>query len=72
MHVKAFEAMNAQGALPCNVKFMLEGEEEIGSQNLGIFCKENTDKSSSTTNIYNVSVLSFQYIILYKISAHYK
>ncbi len=40
MHVKAFEAMMANGDLPCNVKFMIEGEEEVGSDNLGIFCKE--------------------------------
>lgn len=44
MHVKAFEAMLAGGSLPCNVKFMIEGEEEVGSDNLGTFCKENTEK----------------------------
>ena len=41
MHAKAFEAMCATGALPCNVKFMLEGEEEIGSANLYTFCEQN-------------------------------
>ena len=41
MHIKAFEAMCATGALPCNVKFMLEGEEEIGSQSLYGFCRRN-------------------------------
>lgn len=41
MHVKAFEAMVANKALPCNVKFMIEGEEEVGSKHLGDFCKEN-------------------------------
>jgi acetylornithine deacetylase/succinyl-diaminopimelate desuccinylase-like protein len=41
MHVKAFEAMVASGELPCNVKFMIEGEEEVGSKHLGGFCKEN-------------------------------
>ena len=33
MHLKAFEAMWAAGELPCNVKFMIEGEEEVGSNN---------------------------------------
>lgn len=41
MHVKAFEAMCATDSLPCNVKFMLEGEEEIGSESLYDFCKHN-------------------------------
>ena len=43
MHVKAFEAMLASNELPCNVKFMIEGEEEIGSENLQTFCIENKD-----------------------------
>jgi acetylornithine deacetylase/succinyl-diaminopimelate desuccinylase-like protein len=41
MHVKAFEAMMKANELPCNVKFMIEGEEEVGSVNLGVFIKEN-------------------------------
>lgn len=41
MHAKAFEAMCATDSLPCNVKFMLEGEEEIGSPSLYEFCKRN-------------------------------
>ena len=44
MHVKAFEAMVASGELACNVKFMIEGEEEVGSSNLAIFVKENKEK----------------------------
>ncbi|MEZ5069704.1 MAG: dipeptidase [Bacteroidales bacterium] len=43
MHVKAFELMNRTGTLPCNVKFMIEGEEEIGSPSLKAFCKENRE-----------------------------
>ena len=43
MHVKAFEMMNKLGTLTCNVKFMIEGEEEIGSPSLKQFCKENKE-----------------------------
>ena len=43
MHVKAFEAMVANDALACNVKFMIEGEEEVGSSNLGPFCKKHKE-----------------------------
>ena len=44
MHVKAFETMMKLNLLACNVKFMVEGEEEVGSDNLGIFVKENKSK----------------------------
>ena len=44
MHVKAFEAMNKSGELPCNVKFMIEGEEEVGSVSLGGWVKDNREK----------------------------
>ncbi len=47
MHVKAFEFLVSEGELPCNVKFMIEGEEEVGSPNLGKFCKENKEKLKS-------------------------
>lgn len=43
MQIAAFEAMVQSGELPCNVKFMLEGEEEIGSGNLTVWCEEFKD-----------------------------
>lgn len=44
MHVKAFEIMMKHNLLTCNIKFMIEGEEEIGSDNLAIFVTENKSK----------------------------
>ena len=44
MHVKAFEALNAHNELACNVKFMIEGEEEVGSENLETFVASNHEK----------------------------
>lgn len=44
MHIKAFESMVRNNALPCNVKFLIEGEEEVGSANLGEFVKSNKEK----------------------------
>lgn len=44
MHVKAFEMMMKNNCLPCNVKFMIEGEEEIGSANLETFALQNKDR----------------------------
>lgn len=43
MHAKAFELMVKTNTLPCNVKFMIEGEEEIGSPSLGKWCKEHKE-----------------------------
>ena len=43
MHVKAAEIMIATNQLPCNIKFMIEGEEEVGSNNLEEFVKNNKD-----------------------------
>lgn len=59
MHVKAFEAMMKAQELPCNIKFIIEGEEEVGSANLGDFVKENKEKLQndviliSDTSIYS-------------------
>ena len=44
MHVKAFEYMMRYDALPCNIKFMIEGEEEVGSANLATFIVENRER----------------------------
>ncbi|TMM58352.1 dipeptidase [Maribacter algarum] len=44
MHVKALEYMVKTDQLPCNVKFMIEGEEEVGSDNLGIYVANNKEK----------------------------
>lgn len=44
MHVKAIESMLSAGQLPCNVKVMFEGEEEVGSVNLGHFLKTHKER----------------------------
>lgn len=44
MHIKSFETMMNTDSLACNIKFMIEGEEEVGSDNLGIFVAENKEK----------------------------
>lgn len=44
MHIKAFELMMRTKTLPCNVKFMIEGEEEVGSANLGAWVKVNKER----------------------------
>ena len=44
MHIKAFEILNNNGGFPCNIKIMIEGEEEIGSDNLEIFIEKNKRK----------------------------
>ena len=47
MHIKALESMTHKKSLKCNIKFMIEGEEEIGSENLEKFVKENKTKLKS-------------------------
>ncbi|NAS10425.1 dipeptidase [Poritiphilus flavus] len=47
MHVKALELMIQNNSLPCNLKFMIEGEEEVGSESLSAFVKENREKLSN-------------------------
>ncbi|MBA5246256.1 dipeptidase [Marnyiella aurantia] len=59
MHIKAFEAMMKTDSLPCNVKFIIEGEEEVGSKSLGDFVNEYKEKLScdciliSDTSLYS-------------------
>jgi len=47
MHVKALELMISKNELPCNIKLMIEGEEEVGSNNLESFVIENKEKLKS-------------------------
>lgn len=59
MHVKAFEAMDRAGSLPCNIKFVIEGEEEAGSDNLDIFVKEHKKKlAADIVLISDTSIIS--------------
>ena len=44
MHIKAFELMMKTNTLPCNVRFMIEGEDEVGSSHLGPWVKANKDR----------------------------
>ncbi len=61
MHAKAFEAMCATDTLPCNVKFMLEGEEEIGSPSLYGFCRENKEMlKADIILVSDTSMISMQ------------
>lgn len=59
MHIKAFESLIQTTGLPCNVKFMIEGEEEVGSDHLGLFVKENKEKlSADVILISDTSIIS--------------
>lgn len=61
MHIKAFEAMIKLNLLSCNVKFMIEGEEEVGSDNLGAFVKENKSKlKADVILISDTSLISLE------------
>ncbi len=59
MHVKAYEALLKTDSLPCNVKFMIEGEEEVGSENLEVFVKANKEKlAADVILISDTAILS--------------
>ena len=62
MHIKAFEAMIKLDQLSCNIKFMIEGEEEVGSDNLGLFVKENKAKlKADVILISDTSMISLEH-----------
>lgn len=59
MHVKAIEALIAVNELPCNVKFMIEGEEEVGSPSLVNYVKNNKEKlKNDVILISDTSIIS--------------
>ena len=59
MHIKAFEIMMKLDSLPCNIKFMIEGEEEVGSDNLGAFVKNNRERlKADVILISDTSIIS--------------
>lgn len=61
MHVKALEIMIKTNTLPCNIKFMIEGEEEVGSNNLGVFLKDNKDRlKADVVLISDTSMISME------------
>lgn len=62
MHVKAFEVMAKTNTLSCNVKFMIEGEEEVGSSNLGIFLEHNKEKlKADIVLVSDTSMISMEH-----------
>lgn len=61
MHLKAYEIMKANDGLPCNVKFMIEGEEEVGSDNLGPFLEANKEKlKADVVLVSDTSMISLE------------
>lgn len=62
MHVKALETMVKTNTLPCNIKFMIEGEEEVGSSNLETFVKANSERlAANVVLISDTSMLSMEH-----------
>jgi len=62
MHVKAFELMMSTNTLPCNIKFMIEGEEEVGSSNLAIFVNDNKERlKADVVLISDTSMISLEH-----------
>lgn len=62
MHVKALEVMNATNSLSCNVKYIIEGEEEVGSNNLGDFLEKNKEKlKADIVLVSDTSMISMEH-----------
>ena len=62
MHIKALEVMAKTNTLPCNVKIMIEGEEEVGSNNLGIFLENNKEKlKADIVLVSDTSMISMEH-----------
>src|SRR5690625_2513715 len=62
MHVKALEVLNNTDSLQCNVKFMIEGEEEVGSPNLGPWIANNKEKlACDVVLVSDTSMISMEH-----------
>ena len=62
MHIKALEVMAKTNTLPCNVKIMIEGEEEVGSSNLGKFLEDNKQKlKADIVLVSDTSMISMEH-----------
>lgn len=62
MHVKALEVMAKTNTLACNIKFMIEGEEEVGSSNLGKFLEGNKEKlKADIVLVSDTSMISMEH-----------
>ncbi|MFM2386790.1 MAG: hypothetical protein RL660_1547 [Bacteroidota bacterium] len=62
MHVKALEVMNSTDSLACNVKYIIEGEEEVGSSNLGPFLEANVEKlKADIVLVSDTSMISMEH-----------
>lgn len=62
MHVKALEIMHATQSLSCNVKFIIEGEEEVGSTNLGTFLEANKERlAADIVLVSDTSMISMEH-----------
>lgn len=62
MHVKALEVMAKTNTLPCNIKFMIEGEEEVGSSNLGKFLEDHKEKlKADIVLVSDTSMISMEH-----------